>query len=64
MGYNTSLDSFAQIFGPMISSVALVSWDLSYYGVISGGLSFVALLLIIPKFKFKYDHKRESPVEH
>jgi MFS family permease len=64
MGYSASLDSFAQIFGPMISSVALVNWDLSYYGVVSGSLSFVALLLMIPKFEFKYDFKKGPPVTH
>ena len=62
MGYNTSLDSMAQIFGPMISSITLSNLD--YYGVVSGVLSFGALLLIIPKFEFKYEHKRGPPVQH
>lgn len=57
MGYNTSLDSLAQIMGPLISGFVLQSWNLIFYGFISGILSIAAFSMIFFKFEFKYEQK-------
>ena len=55
MGIGTSMDSAAQIIGPLLSGFILISFNLNYYGFISGILSIIAFLFVFIKIKFVFE---------
>jgi MFS family permease len=59
MGIGTSMDSAAQIIGPLLSGFILISFNLNYYGFISGILSVIAFCLIFIKIKFVFERTKE-----
>ncbi|MHA1720258.1 MAG: MFS transporter [Promethearchaeota archaeon] len=61
MGIGNSMDSIAQIVGPILSGFILITFNLNYYGFISGALSIVAFILIFIRIKFIYEKSDEKP---
>ncbi|MBD3353407.1 MAG: MFS transporter [Candidatus Lokiarchaeota archaeon] len=59
MGYSSSLDSVAQISGPLLSTTALTVWSLNFYGFIPAILSIGAFTLVFYKFELK-DYSQEN----
>ena len=62
MGIGSSMDSAAQIIGPLLSGFILVSFDLNYYGFISGILSIIAFLLVFIKIKFVFEKSENNSI--
>lgn len=56
-GYNTSLDTLAQIIGPLISASVLIGLPIFMYGFTSSLVALVPFLIIFQKFEFKYEKK-------
>ncbi len=61
MGIGSSMDSAAQIIGPLLSGFILISINLNYYGFISGILSIISFLLVFIKIKFAFEKSNEIP---
>ena len=59
MGIGSSMDSVAQIIGPLLSGFILISFNLNYFGFISGILSVIAFSLIFIKIKFVFEKPKE-----
>ena len=62
MGIGTSMDSVAQIIGPLLSGFILISFNLDYFGFISGILSIIAFLLVFIKIEFVFEKSKEIPI--
>ena len=55
MGLNSSLDSFAQIFGPLIGAYILGSLSIGWYGATAGIVAILALLFSFKKLDFSHE---------
>jgi DHA1 family tetracycline resistance protein-like MFS transporter len=55
MAYSTSLDSFAQIIGPIVGGAMLQSFDPSWYGLWPSIFALSAFSMMFRKFEFKYE---------
>ncbi len=62
MGIGSSIDSAAQIIGPLLSGFILVSFNLNYYGFISGILSIIAFLIVFIKIKFVFEKSENNSI--
>ncbi len=62
MGLGSSMDSAAQIIGPLLSGFILVSFNLNYYGFISGILSIIAFLIVFIKIKFVFEKSENNSI--
>ena len=61
MGLGSSMDSAAQIIGPLLSGYILISFNLNYYGFVSGILSIIAFILVFIKIKFVFEKSEGIP---
>jgi DHA1 family tetracycline resistance protein-like MFS transporter len=60
MGVSASLDSFAQIVGPLVGGFILGSLPLWVYGSLASALALGAFLMAFKRFEFQ--HERQQPV--
>ncbi|MFX0103735.1 MAG: MFS transporter [Candidatus Hodarchaeota archaeon] len=56
-GYNTSLDTFAQIVGPLTSATVLTIFPLHLYGLFATIFAIIPFLIVFKPIEFKYEKK-------
>jgi len=58
MGMSASLDSFAQITGPLVGGFILGSLPLWMYGSLAGAFALGAFLMALNRLEFQYERAR------
>jgi MFS family permease len=64
MGLSASVDSFAQIVGPLVGGIILDAWPLWMYGGLASALALGAFLMAWRRFEFQHEscsHPQQVP---
>ena len=61
MGLSASVDSFAQIVGPLVGGIILDAWPLWMYGGLASALALGAFLMAWRRFEFQHEESCPYP---